>query len=204
MSDTGRCFDQIERAFKAAARVLDEARVPYMLGGSLAAWVRGGPESCNDLDLMIRPEDAGRALAALEGGGMRTERPVEGWLIKAWSEEVMIDLIFSPMGVPIDDGAFERAEQTSAWGVEVPAMDLDDVLVSKLLAMGEHALDFEAPLQMARALREQIDWTQVRARTQGSPYARAFISLLEELDVLPRAAGRGEKPRIRVATAGSG
>jgi hypothetical protein len=38
-------------------------------------------------------------------------------------------------------------------------------------------------LQVARSLREQIDWEDVRARTAGSPYAAAFFTLVEELGV---------------------
>ncbi len=203
MSQTGGCFEQIEGAFKSAARVLDEARIEFMLGGSLAAWVHGGPESCNDLDLIIRPDDAERAVAAFESAGMRTERPVEGWLVKAWVDDALIDLIFKPMGVEIDDAAFERAEATSAWAVPVLAMALEDVLISKLLALDEHSLDLEPLLQIARALRERLDWGEVRARTQDSPYARAFIALLEELRLIPHdGARRADQPRIRVATAG--
>jgi Uncharacterised nucleotidyltransferase len=201
----GDCFERIERAFKAAATALQEARVDFMLGGSLAAWVRGGPESCNDLDLIIRPGDADRALQALGDAGMRTERPPEGWLVKAWHEDILIDVICEPMGIEIDDAAFTRAEGVTAWGVPVLAMSLEDVLVSKLLAMHEHYLDFAPALELARVLREQIDWQHVRARTDDSPYARAFFTLVEELGIVPRAphAERAEHPGIRVATIGS-
>jgi hypothetical protein len=200
------CFEEIERAFRRVAEALRGARVEFMLGGSLASWVRGGPESCNDLDLMIRPEDTDRALEALAEAGMRTERPTEGWLVKAWDGDVMVDLICQPMGVPIDDAVFARAEEESAWGVPVAAMALEDVLVSKLLALQEHNLDYAAPLQLARSLRERIDWPQVRARSSDSPYARAFFVLLEELEVIGGAAEpqRAERPRIRVATTGGG
>src|SRR3954452_2701311 len=103
-----------------------------MLGGSLAVWVRGGPESCNDLDLMIRREDADAALAALEGAGMRAGRPPEGWLYKAWDGDVLVDLIFGPKGLVIDDETFARSEPVSAFGLEVRAMDLNDVMTTKL------------------------------------------------------------------------
>jgi predicted nucleotidyltransferase len=197
------CFEEIERAFRRVAEALGEARVEFMLGGSLASWVRGGPESCNDLDLMIRPEDSDRALEALADAGMRTERPTEGWLVKAWDGDVLVDLICRPMGVPIDDEVFARAEEVSAWGVPVTAMGLEDVLVSKLLALQEHALDYARPLELARALRERIDWPQVRARTSSSPYARAFFALLEEIGILGGVAEAAEqRPRIRVATTG--
>jgi hypothetical protein len=198
------CFERIEGAFRAAAEILDRAGVQFMLGGSLAAWVRGGPESCNDLDLMIRPADVNRALEAFERAGAKTERPPEGWLVKAWIDDVLIDLIHAPSGVPMDDAAFERGDDANPWAIPARAMALEDVLVSKLLSLGEHHLDFEAPLQIARAVREQVDWNRVRERTAESPYARGFIALLEELGVLERDKEHAapSQPRIRVATAG--
>ena len=39
--------------------------VPYLLGGSLACWARGGPPPGHDLDFVVKPEDAERALALL-------------------------------------------------------------------------------------------------------------------------------------------
>jgi hypothetical protein len=38
---------------------------------------------------------------------------------------------------------------------------------------------------VARSLREQIDWQRVRRETAGSPYAEAFLILLDRLDVVP-------------------
>ena len=65
-------------------------------------------------------------------------------------------------------------------------MSLEDILVTKLLALDEHELDYERPLEFARSLRERIDWHEVRNRTRESPYARAFFSLVEELGVVPK------------------
>jgi hypothetical protein len=38
-------------------------------------------------------------------------------------------------------------------------------------------------LEIARNVREQIDWDDVRARTNGSPYAKAFFTLVDELEL---------------------
>jgi hypothetical protein len=43
-------------------------------------------------------------------------------------------------------------------------------------------------LQLARALREQIDWSFVRSRSDGSPFARAFFTLVEELGIVQTPA----------------
>jgi Nucleotidyl transferase of unknown function (DUF2204) len=196
------CFDAIEATLKKAAAALERHRVPFLLGGSLAVWARGGPETCNDLDLMVRHEDADDALAALEETDMRGERPPEGWLYKAWDGHVLVDVIFGPKGQAIDDATFERSERVSVFGVELLAMSLEDVLITKLRALHEHYLDYDPLLQAARAVRERIDWDRVKTATEDSPYARAFFTLVEGLHLVElRAAPRTAegRPRIRVA-----
>jgi hypothetical protein len=201
MSDAADCFKAIERTLRKAAAALNGDRVPFLLGGSLAVWVRGGPESCNDLDLMVRHEDAGDALSALERAGMRGERPPEDWLYKAWDGEVLVDLIFGPKGLTVDDDTFARSEAASAFGLEVRVMTLEDVLITKLRALHEHYLDYDPLLQMARAVREQIDWDRVRRATEDSPYARAFFTLIEELGLVKgdHVASPEARPQIRLA-----
>jgi predicted nucleotidyltransferase len=178
---SGREFQVIEAALKKGAAALRDRGIPFALGGSLAAWARGGPESCNDLDLMVREHDAERALAALVEAGMRAERPPEGWLLKAWDGDVLVDLIHHAVGVPVTDEVLARAEELNVFAITMRVMALEDVLSSKLLSLNEHHLDYEPLITITRAVREQVDWGEVRARTSHSPYARAYFSLLEEL-----------------------
>jgi hypothetical protein len=177
-------FERIKETLKRAAGALRAADVPFLLGGGLAVWARGGPATGHDLDLMIRPEDADRALEVLEQAGMRPEKPPEGWLYKAWDGDILVDLIFEPVGEPIDDRMFGRAEELEVHAVPMLVMSLEDVMVAKLKALDEHELDYERPLEFARSLRERIDWRDVRDRTNGSPYAKAFFTMIEELGVV--------------------
>jgi putative nucleotidyltransferase-like protein len=177
-------FEDLVETLRKAALLLQEADVPFVLGGGLACWARGGPETEHDLDIMVKPDDAERALQAFAAAGLRTEKPPEQWLYKAWDGDVMIDIIFSPKGGPIDDAIFERADVMEVAAVGMRVMALEDVMVTKLLALGEHELDYESVLEITRSLREQIDWDDVRSRTAESPYARAFFCLVEELDLL--------------------
>jgi len=175
-------FEAICATFKRAAAALRDGEVRFMLGGGLAAWARGGPITQNDLDLVVAPADADRALAVLEQTGMRTERPPEEWLLKAYDGDVLVDLILHPRGLPVDETLFERAEEMAVLSVTVPVMALEDVLVAKLLSLDEQRdLDYSSLLAIARSLREQIAWDQVRERTADSPYAKAFFTLVEEL-----------------------
>jgi putative nucleotidyltransferase-like protein len=200
-TDDADPFADIEATLKKAGAALRGADIPFLLGGSLASWARGGPETRHDLDLMIKPEDVERALPALEAAGMRIEDPPEEWLVKAWDGDVLVDLIFYPKGTRIDDDVIARGEVRSVLSMEMRVMALEDVLVTKLMALTEHSLRYESLLPIARALREQVDWEEVRARTATSPFARAFFVMLEGLGILPEAlAEPGREPRVRVLT----
>jgi len=174
-------------SLKVAAAALREAKIPFALAGGLAAWAHGGPPTEHDIDLMIREQDADAGLAALRDAGLAVDAPPEGWLVKAWHGDVLIDLIFAPKGVRIDDAFLDRCPLVNVAAVDMRVVPLDDILVSKLLALTEHNLDFGPPLEWARAIREQVDWPSVRARTSESPFAKTFLYMLDQLGVVPHA-----------------
>jgi len=180
-------FEALLETLKKAAAALREEGIPFLLGGGLACWVRGGPESDHDLDLMVKEEDADRALDVLVREGFRPEKPPEGWLYKAWDDSVLVDLIFHPTGIAITDEVFERGEDLEVVATRMRVMALEDVFVAKLLALDERSLDYGSLLEMARPVREQVDWDDVRRRTAESPYAKTFFTLVEELDVVRRS-----------------
>jgi Uncharacterised nucleotidyltransferase len=192
----------IAESMKKAAAAFREEGVPFLLAGSLASWARGGPETSHDLDFVVKPEDAERALEALEKAGMTTEKPPEEWLYKAWDGDVLIDIIFSPSGLTPDDDVMARADQINVMSMELPVMAIEDVMVTKINALTEHSLRYEGLLEMARALREQIHWEKVRERANDTPFARAFFVMLDGLgivpDVPPKRSGGEDDPRVRV------
>jgi hypothetical protein len=195
-----RPFAEIEATLKKATAALRDAGIPFLLGGSLASWARGGPETFKDLDFMLKPEDAERALEVLAEAGMRPEKPPEGWLYKAFDGEVMIDLIFEPRGLDMTDDVIERGDPLEVLALPIRVMAIDDAIVTKLLSLTEHYLDYSGLVSMTRALREQIDWDSVRERTSGSPYAKAFFTMVDELGIAPppgqgrRDQGNGHAP----------
>ena len=180
-------FDKILDTLKKSTCALREAEIPFALAGGIASWARGGPPREHDLDYFVRPEDADRALAVLAEAGMRPERPPEGWLYKAYDGDVMVDLIFEPASGPVTHEELERAEEMEVQATRMRVLAPTDILVTKLLALQEHEVDYDSVLELSRALREQVDWEDVRRRTEQSPYAKAFFTLIEELGVLAAA-----------------
>src|SRR3954452_16274118 len=196
-------FDEIEGTLQKGAKALRAADVEFLVGGSLASWARGGPESTHDLDLMVKPGDAQRAIDALVAAGMRSEEPPEEWLYKAWDGDVLVDLIHHPKGIEVDDEVMARGDSLAVLSMEMRVMALEDVFVTKLMALSEHALRFEGVLRMARSLREQVDWEHVRRATVTSPFARAFFTMAEGLGIVPEAVpaeAGGGRPRVSLVT----
>ena len=193
----------IAESMKKAAAAFREDEIPFLLAGSLASWARGGPETSHDLDFVVKPDDADRALAALERVGMKTERPPEEWLYKAWDGDVLVDIIFQPSGMTADDDVMARGDLLNVMSMELNVMAIEDVLVTKLNALTQHSLRYEGLLDIARALREQIDFGAVRRRAKDTPYARAFFVMLDGLGIAPLPTGRDDDdgdddPRVRV------
>ena len=185
VSSDGR-FSELLTAMKRAAAALRDHEIEFALAGGLAVYARGGPETDHDVDFLLRQADAVRALEVLENDGFHCERPPEGWLYKVYDDNnSLIDLIFAPNNRPdAVDEILARAEELEVFAITMKVMSVTDVLASKLLALKEHVVDYESVLEIARACREQIDWDVLRKRTGDHPFAKAFFTLAEELDLV--------------------
>jgi len=200
-NENGAPFGELVLTLKKAVAALREGKVPYLLAGGLAIWARGGPERDHDLDFLVKADDAERALQALVDAGMKPERPPEDWLFKAYDENgVLVDLIFRPSEMPVTDEMIGRGDELEVMAIKVNVVSAGDVLVSKLLALREHELDYDTIVEMARAVREQIDWPDVRGRTEHSPFARAFFTLAEGLELVEPSRDDATSGRARAAS----
>jgi Uncharacterised nucleotidyltransferase len=183
VADADEDFDRLLETMRKAAAALRDAGVPHALAGGLAVWARGGPRTEHDVDFLVLPEDAERAQQALVQAGMRAEDPPEDWLLKAHDGDNLVDLIFSPSGGPVTTEWLDRAEELEVMAIRMPVATLEDVLTTKLLSLSEQSPDMGPALEIARSVREQIDWDLLRARVEHSPFAKAFLVLVEELGV---------------------
>lgn len=175
---------------KRVAYVLKQADVPFALAGGFAAYAHGGMSSDHDVDFLIREEDVSKALDALVEAGFTAERPPEDWLVKVYDEGRLVDLIHRPVERPVTDETLTDTESRPVNAVRLPVLSATTLMVHKLLSYSQHYCDFAKGLPLARSLREQIDWVRVREETAHSPYAEAFLVLLDRLDVVPLSAGQ--------------
>jgi hypothetical protein len=181
---------------KKAAGVLRDESLPFALAGGAAAYARGAAPPTHDVDFVIREADADAAAQALEAQGMRIEIPPEGWLIKAYDEDRMIDLIFRLSGHLDMQAVLDRAEEMNVAAVLMPVVTATDLAIAWLASFSEHHADFAGTLSCVRPLREQVDWNRVRAETTGSAFATAFLVLLRELRIMAREEEEDEGRRL--------
>jgi hypothetical protein len=105
--------------------------------------------------------------------------------VKTWVGEVLVDLIFRPSGLVVDDEFLRSCEELSVAAVTMRVMPAGAIVRTKLLALSEHNLDLEPLLAYSRSLREQIEWSDVARAVQHSPFARAFLYLAAALAIAP-------------------
>jgi hypothetical protein len=172
-------------ALKRVAATLKAADIPFALGGSFAVYAHGGHSSDHDVDFLLREQDKDAALKALADVGFRTEQPPEDWLVKVYDEDRMVDLIYRPIETPVTDETLRDTEMISVEAINMPVISATQLMIHKLLSYSQHYCDFATGFPVARSLREQIDWARVRRETAHSPYAEAFLMLLDRLDVVP-------------------
>ena len=177
-------FQEQREVLKSVATSLKRESIPFALAGGYAVWARGGPESDHDVDFVVRPDDADAVRKVLLRDGHDPVDSKEDWLDKVGLDGVVVDVIHRlPIG-EVDDDLLARCDLLSVDSVRMPVMRPTDLLLSRLMALGENACDFAPLLGWSRSLREQIDWATVRRATAPNPFARAFLRLLADLEVV--------------------
>lgn len=174
--------------FKEATDALERGEVPYIVGGGIAVWAYGRRRWTKDLDVFLKPEDAGRALDVLTEAGFRTEMTDPIWLYKAFKGEQLIDIIFRSRGdIYLDDEALRRGVEREIDGIGITFrfMAPEDLLLRKIFAMVEQRPDWYDSISVVEGLRGKLDWQYFVRRAQIDP-GRVLSFLLFAESVYPR------------------
>jgi predicted nucleotidyltransferase len=182
--------EMFHRVLGDATRALEDAEVPYVLFGSIAASVYGKPEQSGDIDLLIGRTDVQRALEALARAGFDTEETDPIWLSKAFRSGVMVDLMTQLTGgLFLDDEMLAHGRRIEVEGNEVRMISPEDLLV---IEAASNSAESQAHWYVAIRvlLRTPIDWDYLLERARLAP--RRILSLLvyahsEDIDVPARA-----------------
>lgn len=180
-ADTAAAAPRLREARRAAASALKEKGPRFALAGSYALWAYGAPEPSHDADLVVAEADVEIAVTTLASAGFEIERPPEDWLFKAHTGDMLVDVLHRLNGVPVDAQILDRAEHHDVLAIGMPVLPPTMVLVQQLRSLGEHHCDFAKLLPAVRAVRERLDWDEIREQTADNDYAVAFLVLAERL-----------------------
>ena len=183
----------LRTALKQSASALKADGIPFALGGGYALWVHGGPEPSHDVDLVVAEADVEIAANSLAAAGLQVERPAEDWLFKAYVKEhdstepaeepPLVDVLHRLGGVPVTKSLLDSSAEHEVLGIRIPVLPPTPIMIAKLQSFSEHYCDFEQPLLVVRAVREQLDWAEIRKAVQNEPFAEAFLFLVERLGI---------------------
>ncbi|MFF7969925.1 hypothetical protein [Streptomyces sp. NPDC007905] len=180
----------ILEAAKQMGALLKRKGHPFALAGSVAVYAHGGSRHLqHDADFAVLPEDADAVAASLHEAGLAVRTPPEDWLLKTTCRGQDIDIIFQLAHEPVTKDMLARAECLPVDSVLMPVLSPTDLIRSLISAFSEHYCDFGAVLPVARAVREKVDWAEVRASCGDSPMPAAFLFLLERLNVIELREG---------------
>ncbi len=161
----------------AAAGALAEKGISHLLVGGVAAATYGRPRWTHDIDILVRPVDAGLALDALAAQGFETDETFPDWLYKADRDGVGVDVIFSmPGGVLLDDDMLARSREETVAGRTVRVIAPEDMLVIKAVVHDEH-MPRHWHDGLAILAHADLDWEYLLRRARAH-CARRVLSLL--------------------------
>lgn len=168
--------ERFNRTLFSALDALEERKIEYALIGGVASSGLGRPRSTHDIDIFVRPEDAGAALEALNQHGFRTEKTDVVWLFKGWKEDILVDVIFKSRGdIYFDQEMCEHAKKIVYHGRPVRTVAPEDLVIIKCVVHDEigphHWHDALAVLS-----HQTIDWDYLLKRARRAP--RRLLALL--------------------------
>ena len=159
-----------------AVRVVEDEGLPFVVFGSIASIIYGRPGKTGDIDFLMKPQDATRALEALERAGFEAKVDNPRWLFKAFRSGVLVDIITQiKRDMHLDDEAYERARVEEFAGQKLRLISPEDAVLVEAMSHED-----QVPEHWYNALgimaRTPLDWDYLVHRAQFSP--RRILALL--------------------------
>ena len=151
--------------FRCGAEAINRSGAPFLLGGAmaLAAYTQHW-RTTKDVDVIVRPADHERAVAALKVAGFEdyfAHEPYDrSWIFRAFLDGVIFDVIWELPNhrVRIDDAWFERASDLPLRGETYAVAPAEELVRVKLYVMQRERCDWVDVLNILAGAAAHIDW----------------------------------------------
>ncbi len=159
------------KIFKEATNVFDDISVRYVVFGGIAVWAYGRKRKTKDIDILIEPNDANKALIGLLKAGWTTTRTDESWLFQARKESVQVDLIFQAKGdFALTKNILERAIDMEIEGFWFKVISPEDLIMIKIYALKEiRPADWYDAISVITSVNSKLDWEYIVQKSQKNP-----------------------------------
>jgi predicted nucleotidyltransferase len=169
-------LETINRVLFTTIAAMEEKNIPYALIGGIAVKELGRPRVTHDIDLFVRPDDALTIVEVLGQKGFTTELRDPHWLYKAWSEEILVDIIFKSSGdIYFDEEVRSHVRRISYNGHFLNAISPEDFIVIKA-AVHQENLPHHWHDALAVLTQGNLDWEYLLKRAKHAP--RRVLALL--------------------------
>jgi predicted nucleotidyltransferase len=168
--------------YKETLDALEEAGVPYVVGGGIAVAAYGRKRATKDIDIYIKPEDSIRALEALRKVGFDVNPMMDvKWLSKAYKDGIPVDFILENIGgIITTDETLERGRYMCVLGCRMFVMSPEDLVFRKVLAMRCLRDDWYDCVAVLSNTYQAFDWDYFLKLVEGfAERALSFILFLK-------------------------
>jgi hypothetical protein len=152
--------------FQRGAHAIESGGVPCLLGGAMAlATYTGRWRNTKDIDMIVRPADHERAIAALQVAGFEdyfSREPYDrSWIFRGYKDGVIYDIFWELPNhrVKIDDAWFARARSVRLRDHAYCAVPPEELVRVKLYVMQRERCDWVDVLNILGGTCDRLDWS---------------------------------------------
>jgi hypothetical protein len=160
---------EAEQFYAQALRLLQEAGVPFMVGGAYAMREYADIyRDTKDLDVFCKPGDYPALLRALSDAGYQIELTDATWLAKAFHKGHYVDVIFNSGNhlSPVDDTWLDNATSIEILDCKVKLVPAEEELVTKMFVQDRYRHDGADVLHILRKRGLHLDWDRIYAHME--------------------------------------
>jgi len=142
--------------YKSVIDLLDQNRVPFLLGGAYALHhYTGIPRDTKDFDLTVRPKHVRRVIRICKTAGYQSRMKFSHWLAKILHRSAAIGVIFragNGLG-SVDNDWFTRAPEIEVVRRKVLTAPPEEIIWQKSYIMERERFDLATPIRTENGKR---------------------------------------------------
>lgn len=166
--------------FGEACRILDDASIPYVMGGGVAIRAYGRTRPLKDADIFLQKEHVFPAMDELTRQGAFHTRDTDAtWLYKAIKSDILVDIIVRTTGnIHMTKQTYEHARRFELYGYNFLMMGPEDLLFRKIHSHVEGRPDLFDALSMLEAPIKDFNWEYFMRMTMTNSVRKVLGFLL--------------------------